>query len=151
MFTRQSRNLAPRKADLALLKDFVQLLPQAYRFAFEFRHETWFADAVYEILKTKNAALCWAESEKIAAPQVATADFLYYRLRLPGFSEDQLQRIGAELKEQSRDKEVYAFFKHEDEPEGALNAVKVARMNGLEAKPFVLPEKKRAAGKTSRS
>jgi uncharacterized protein YecE (DUF72 family) len=67
---------------------------------------------------------------------------------LPGFSDEQLQKIGAELKEQSRDKEVYAFFKHEDEPEGALNAVKVARMNGLEAKPFVIPEKKRAAGKT---
>src|SRR5215472_17278639 len=124
------------KADLGLLKDFVQLLPQAYRFAFEFRHETWFADAVYEILKTRNAALCWAESEKIAAPQMATADFLYYRLRLPGFSDAQLQKIGAELKEQSRDKEVYAFFKHEDEPEGALNAVKVARMNGVEGKPF---------------
>lgn len=152
---RQSGKLGPvlvqvppnLKADLALLKDFVQLLPQAYKFAFEFRHETWFADAVYEILKTKNAALCWAESEKIATPQVATADFLYFRLRLPGFSDAQLQKIGGELKEHSQAKEVYAFFKHEDEPEGALNAVKVARMNGLEEKPFVMPGKKRAAGK----
>jgi uncharacterized protein YecE (DUF72 family) len=153
---RQSGKLGPvlvqvppnLQADLALLKDFVQLLPQAYRFAFEFRHETWFTDAVYEILKTKNAALCWAESEKIATPRVVTADFLYYRLRLPGFSDAQLQKIGSELKEQSKEKEVYAFFKHEDEPEGALNAVKVARMNGLEEKPFVIPEKKRTAGKT---
>jgi uncharacterized protein YecE (DUF72 family) len=47
---RQSGKLGPvlvqippnLKADLALIKDFVQLLPQAYRFAFEFRHETWF-------------------------------------------------------------------------------------------------------------
>ncbi|HMF91954.1 MAG TPA: DUF72 domain-containing protein [Candidatus Angelobacter sp.] len=135
------------KADLTLLKEFVQLLPQAYQFAFEFRDETWFQDAVYEILKTKNAALCWAESEKIATPQVATADFLYFRLRLPGFSDAELQKIAGELKEHSKGKEVYAFFKHEDEPEGALNAVKVARMNGHEEKPFTMPEKKRATSK----
>jgi uncharacterized protein YecE (DUF72 family) len=149
---RQSGKLGPilvqvppnLKADTALLEDFVQLLPQAYQFAFEFRHETWFADAVHDILKKKNVALCWAESEKIATPRVATADFLYFRLRLPGFSDVQLQKIGGELKEQSKDKEVYAFFKHEDEPEGALNAVKVARVNGLEAKLFTMPEKKRA-------
>ena len=63
------------KADIELLRAFAQLLPQAYRFAFEFRHESWFTDAVYEVLKSKNAALCWAESEKIVVPKVATADF----------------------------------------------------------------------------
>jgi uncharacterized protein YecE (DUF72 family) len=150
---RQSGKLGPillqvppnLKADTILLEDFVQLLPHAYQFAFEFRHETWFADAVYDILKKKNVALCWAESEKLATPRAATADFLYYRLRLPGFCDAQLQKIGGELKEQAKGKEVYAFFKHEDEPEGALNAVKVARMNSLEAKPFTMPEKKRTA------
>jgi hypothetical protein len=37
---------------------------------------------------------------------------------------------------------VYAFFKHEEQPESALNAVQAARMNGIEARPFVMPEKK---------
>ncbi|HEY6305916.1 MAG TPA: DUF72 domain-containing protein [Candidatus Angelobacter sp.] len=148
---RQSGKLGPillqippnLKADAGLLESFVQLLPQAYQFAFEFRHETWFVDATYEILKKKNVALCWAESEKIVAPKVATASFLYYRLRLPGFSKTQLAELGEELKTQRQEREVYAFFKHEDEPEGALNAVSAARMNGIEEKPFVMPEKKR--------
>jgi uncharacterized protein YecE (DUF72 family) len=148
---RQSGKLGPillqippnLKADNGLLESFVQLLPQAYQFAFEFRHETWFADATYEILKKKNVALCWAESEKIVTPKVATATFLYYRLRLPGFSQTQLAKIGEELKTRRQEREVYAFFKHEDEPEGALNAVTAARMNGIEEKPFVMPEKKR--------
>src|SRR5215831_15863173 len=64
------------KADTSLLEAFVQLLPQAYAFAFEFRHESWFADSIYEILRKKNVALCWAESEKIVTPRVATANFL---------------------------------------------------------------------------
>jgi uncharacterized protein YecE (DUF72 family) len=152
---RQSGKLGPilfqippnLKADTALLEAFVQLLPQAYQFAFEFRHETWFADAVYEILKKKTVALCWAESEKIATPHVATAPFLYYRLRLPVFTQAQVEKIAEELRSQREAREVYAFFKHEDEPEGALNAVKVARLNGLEEKPFVMPEKKRAGKK----
>lgn len=153
---RQSGKLGPillqvppnLKADTALLEAFVQLLPHAYRFAFEFRHETWFADAIYEVLKKKNVALCWAESEKIATPHVATADFLYYRLRLPVFDETRIAKIAAELGNERDQREVYVFFKHEDEPEGALNAVKVARINGLEAQPFVMPDKKRAAKKS---
>ena len=133
------------KADTGLLEAFVQLLPQAYQFAFEFRHETWFADSVYDILKKKNVALCWAESEKIVTPRVPTADFLYYRFRVPEVGEARLKEIGGELRDQANAREVYAFFKHEDEPSGALNAVIVARMNGVEAKPFVMPEKKRAS------
>lgn len=150
---RQSGRLGPilvqvppnLKADTGLLESFVQLLPQAYQFAFEFRHATWFADPIYEILKKKNAALCWAESEKIVTPKVATSGLLYYRLRLPGFSKAQVAKVAEELRTERQTREVYAFFKHEDEPEGALNAVTVARMNGIEEKPFVMPEKKHAA------
>lgn len=133
------------KADAGLLESFVQLLPEAYRFAFEFRHESWFDDKVYEILRRKNVALCWAESEKIVTPRIATANFLYFRLRLPEFDKAQVAKIGEELKSYSQDKDVYAFFKHEDQPTGALNAEIVARMNGIEEKQFVMPEKR--AGK----
>ena len=47
-----------------------------------------------------------------------------------------------ELKEQGAQREVFAFFKHEEKPESALNAVTVARAVGVEEKPFVMPEKK---------
>jgi uncharacterized protein YecE (DUF72 family) len=152
---RQSGKLGPvlfqlppnLKADIGLLEAFVQLLPRAYQFAFEFRHESWFAEPVYEILRKKNVALCWAESEKIITPRVPTSDFQYFRLRLPEFDEAQIKQISDDLAGLSKSQEVYAFFKHEDEPSGALNAVKVARMNGIEEKPFVLPEKKRAGKK----
>jgi uncharacterized protein YecE (DUF72 family) len=133
------------KADIALLEDFVQLLPVAYRFAFEFRHETWFNDSVYDVLKKKNVALCWAESEKITAPRASTADFVYYRLRCPEYTREQLSKLAEEITSQAQGREAFAFFKHEEEPESALNAVIVARSCGVEQKPFVMPEKKRAA------
>jgi uncharacterized protein YecE (DUF72 family) len=151
---RQSGKLGPvlfqlppnLKADTALLEIFVQALPTlAYQFAFEFRHESWFSDSIYEILRQKNVALCWAESEKIVTPRIATANFVYYRLREPEYSSPDLQKVAEELRTQAAEREVYAFFKHEEQPESALNAVQVARMNGIEARPFVIPEKK--AGK----
>jgi uncharacterized protein YecE (DUF72 family) len=136
------------KADVDLLRTFAQCLPQVYRFAFEFRHESWFADAVYEILKSKNAALCWAESEKIVVPKVVTADFVYYRFREPEYSQPNLAQMAEELKTQSAQRDVFAFFKHEEQPESALNAVTVARLNGIEEKPFAMPEKKARAKKS---
>jgi uncharacterized protein YecE (DUF72 family) len=151
---RQSGKLGPilfqlppnLKADTVLLETFVQALPtSAYQFAFEFRHESWFSDSIYEILRKKSVALCWAESEKIITPRVATANFVYYRFREPEYSSPDLQKVAEELRTQVAEREVYAFFKHEEQPESALNAVQVARMNGIEARPFVIPEKK--AGK----
>lgn len=149
---RQSGKLGPilfqtppnLQADDKLFQDFAQLLPQAYRFAFEFRHSSWFSDTIFEVLRKHNAALCWAESEKIIAPKVATADFLYYRFRVPEYTKEQLETVAEELIGQSRDKEVFAYLKHEENPESALNAVIVARAAGIEAKPFTLPQPKRA-------
>ena len=129
------------KADAGLLEGFVQCLPQAYQFAFEFRHESWFSDAVFEILKKKNIALCWAESEKITTPKIATADFLYYRFREPEYSQPDLDHVAQELEAYGAQRQVYAFFKHEEQPESALNAVAVARRAGIQAKPFTMPEK----------
>ena len=149
---RQSGKLGPilfqtppnLQADSALLEAFVQLLPQAYQFAFEFRHESWFSDATFEVLKSrKNAALCWAQSEKISTPKIATADFVYYRFRLPEYSKDQLNKIAEELAAQPQ-KEIFAFFKHEENPESALNATYVARLLGIEEKSFVLETLKKA-------
>ncbi|HET9180846.1 MAG TPA: DUF72 domain-containing protein [Candidatus Angelobacter sp.] len=130
------------KADAGLLESFVQCLPHAYQFAFEFRHESWFNDQIFDILKTKNLALCWAESEKIITPKIATADFLYYRFREPEYSQPDLDKVASELQGHRTQCEVYAFFKHEEAPESALNAVTAARKNGIQAKPFAMPEKK---------
>src|SRR5947209_366463 len=137
------------QADRKLLEEFVQILPSAYQFAFEFRHASWFDDAMLEILKTKNVALCWAESEKITAPHTATANFLYYRFRRPEYSKEQLKQIAGELKRESEGREVFAFFKHEENPESALNATIVARAMGIEALSYVLPERTRK--KTAKS
>src|SRR5271157_5621506 len=61
------------KADVALLRDFLALLPRSFKAAFEFRHESWFTDEVYRALQERNAALCIAETEKLSTPEVRNA------------------------------------------------------------------------------
>jgi uncharacterized protein YecE (DUF72 family) len=116
------------KADVNLLRDFLALLPPDLRFAFEFRHNSWLNDEVYSLLRERNISLCVAESEKLEVPEVITADFVYYRLRKPEYTDADVEAIESRtrgLLAEGRD--LYLMFKHEDTPEGALNAEKLLR------------------------
>jgi len=111
------------RCDPGLLADFLSLLPKDLRYAFEFRHDSWLADPVYEVLKKNNIALCWAESEKLEVPEVVTANFVYFRLRKPEYAPEERKAIAAKvapLLAQSND--VFVFFKHEETPAGAFYA-----------------------------
>ena len=116
------------KCDEALLRDFLALLPPDLRYAFEFRHTSWLAEPVYKLLRHRNIALCLAESEKLEVPRVITADFVYYRLRKPDYTEADVDAIGAGARELlSTGRDLYLMFKHEETPEGALNAERLLR------------------------
>ena len=62
----QRRDFLPECCDL--LREFLLRLPKDIRPAFEFRHESWFADTTYAALRDNRAALCIAESEELATP-----------------------------------------------------------------------------------
>jgi len=115
------------KCEMALLNDFLALLPADLRFSIEFRHTSWLNDAVYEALKKQNISLCVAESERLEVPEVITADFVYYRFRKPEYSEEERKLIAERARELlSQEKDLYLFFKHEETPEGALYAEELA-------------------------
>lgn len=96
-----------------------------YRTTFEFRHESWFDETTYAILRKHNAALCVAESDDLATPEVHTAaTHVCFRLRRNGgYSQRALTAAAKRLVALAKDRTVYAYLKHEDEPTGALNAV----------------------------
>jgi len=56
------------KKDLPRLDEFLGLLPQGHRAAFEFRNDSWFDDDVYETLKRAGASLCLSEREDSTPP-----------------------------------------------------------------------------------
>lgn len=122
------------KCDVPLLEEYVALLPRDLQYAFEFRHASWLVDPVYEVLRKYGISLCVAESEKLEVPEVITADFVYYRLRKPDYSEADVAEIGARARALvGEGRTLYLMFKHEESPEGALNAERVlTAANGSE-------------------
>ncbi|HKV48070.1 MAG TPA: DUF72 domain-containing protein [Candidatus Acidoferrales bacterium] len=110
------------KCNAARLEMFLNELPQETRIAFEFRHESWFCDEIFDLLRKANAALCEAESENMKTPAVQTADFAYLRLRREDYSPAARKQIAQRVAEVAAVGDAFIYFKHEDTPEGALYA-----------------------------
>ena len=106
------------RLDLPRLESFVQLLPEGFPAAFEFRHESWLDDGVIALLRDRNLALCVSDGEAAAPDELlGSAGWGYLRLRRPDYERADLarwaQRIAAEDWGQA-----FVFFKHEDEAAG---------------------------------
>jgi uncharacterized protein YecE (DUF72 family) len=124
------------KADSERLSSFLAAptlrIKDAPPVAFEFRHESWFTDGTYAVLREHNAALCIAESDDLLTPEVHTASgYICYRLRRAGgYSTVELDAFAKRFTALAEQRDVYVYFKHEDEPTGALNATAfLARVN----------------------
>jgi len=101
------------KKDLPRLSEFLHLLPERHRAAFEFRNDSWFADDVYDALKSAGAALCLSERKDNALPPLMeTAPWGYVRLRLETYSEDDLKQWAGRLAVTAW-REIYVYFMHE--------------------------------------
>lgn len=116
------------KADAKLLQEFLAALPRAVPSAFEFRHASWFTDEIFDLLKSGNRALCVAETEERTTPDVVTADFCYYRYRKPSYTPDERRSMVDRIREHlGQSRNVFAYFKHEETPQGAIYAVDVLK------------------------
>ena len=110
------------KKDAPRLRDFLQLLPLNTRGAFEFRHQSWFDEEVFSVLREHQAALCVAEADnELEVPFVSTADWGYLRLRRPDYGDAELTTWAERLRQREW-VDAFVFFKHEDSGKGPLMA-----------------------------
>jgi uncharacterized protein YecE (DUF72 family) len=106
------------RAHPEVLEEFLTLIPETMRCAFEFRSKSWFKNEILDLLRAKGHSLCTADSdEKPAGEIIGTANWGYLRLRRSDYTEADLaqwlDRILAQNWEQA-----FVFFKHEDEAKG---------------------------------
>ena len=111
---------------------FLETLPPKVCAAFEFRHASWHDDEIFARLAARNLALCVADSEKLSAPVRITADYAYFRLRDEGYTPDDIKRWADTIaRETAACKDVYVYFKHEDEGKGPEFAQLLMKHLGL--------------------
>ncbi len=101
------------KKDLSLLHNFLELLPTERRYAFEFRHESWFDENTFRLLRDRDIAMCVAEQDDFKCPVVCTASWGYLRLHRLDYGADALAEWAKCVGGQSWS-QAYVFFKHDD-------------------------------------
>jgi uncharacterized protein YecE (DUF72 family) len=139
---RQSPKLGPvlwqlpanfRRNDERLRAALGQLPPG--RHCFEFRHPSWFVDAVYDVLRTHGAALVIGDRPEVKDFQARelTTDWTYVRFhhgsrgRRGNYSDAELEEWARQFEEWRREVEIFAYFNNDWEAFAVKNALWLKR------------------------
>ena len=106
----------------------LEALPEG-RHCFEFRHESWFAKPVFELLRDHGAALVVGDHpERPFQSHEMTADWTFIRFhyghrgRNGNYSESELDDWAKRIRRWSRQRDVYAYFNNDWEGYALENA-----------------------------
>ena len=122
------------EADSESLESFLKLLKShKCRFAFEFRHESWFSEPIYRILRAYNAALVIADSPHFPKTEIQTADFSYIRfhggkyLYDSKYSPKEMKHWSKKIGNLARSGDVFAYFNNDANAYAVKNALELKR------------------------
>jgi uncharacterized protein YecE (DUF72 family) len=101
------------------------------RHCFEFRHASWFADPVYDLLRRHQAALVIGDRPEVKEFQTdeLTTDWTYVRFhygsrgRGGNYSERELEEWARRFEDWSREVEIFAYFNNDWELFAVRNAL----------------------------
>lgn len=117
------------------LQRFLRVLPDQYRYAFEFRDESWFNRECYELLDNAGVAFCIYDLAGLMSPKEVTSNFVYIRLHGPGGAyQGRYDRatLSHWAKTMSawvrRKKEIFCYFDNDEAGYAALNALELQKM-----------------------
>ena len=121
--------------DQARLDAFIQMLPNTRRYAFEFRHRSWYHDEILSILQKRNIALCISDHEDAPSPWDATARHVYVRGHGPGgryqgsYSGKTLARWAEAIAKWRRQRrEVFVYFDNDQKAAAPKDAQHLIRL-----------------------
>jgi uncharacterized protein YecE (DUF72 family) len=121
------------KRDDERLASALALLPPGQRHCFEFRHPSWFADEVYDLLRRHGVALAIGDRPEVRAFQahVFTADWTLVRFhygsrgRRGNYSETELREWARRFEEWRAGVEIFAYFNNDWEVFAVRNALRL--------------------------
>ena len=98
------------------LAGFLEQLPKTYRWAVEFRHDSWHEPAIASLLKQYNISWVAADTDDRPAECLDTADFWYVRLRRSAYDQSDLSGWAGRFTKAVREgRDCFVYCKHEDE------------------------------------
>lgn len=113
--------------DLPLLEDFLSSLSPDYKNVIEFRHESWYQQAVYDLLRSAKVTFCIVSSAKVPGTVIETADTAYVRFHgLTGehrhnYTDDELKEWAQKIK-MIQARECFIYFNNDYQAYAVTNA-----------------------------
>jgi uncharacterized protein YecE (DUF72 family) len=118
------------KINAPRLEEFLGALPDTFRYTFEFREESWFAQPVYDVLHKYRASFCIYNLAGRWSPEIITSNFVYIRLHGPGnaYQGNYADHVLRDWAEKCRKwalsgKDVYCYFDNDQNAYAANNAL----------------------------
>lgn len=118
---------------------FLELLPQDYEFAAEFRHHSWLRDETWKMLERRNVAYCIVD-EPLLPPEVhVTAGFAYFRWHGRGtrpwydycYSQNELGEWLPRIEEaKGKTGKLYGYFNNHYHGYAVENCLEILEMLG---------------------
>lgn len=119
------------KLNLDRLEGFLKKTSGVEGRVFEFRHESWFNDATYELLDRHGAGFCVAETEDLAPVLKVTGRLAYFRLRKDSYDVEAVDRWAERILGLAGSApECYAFLRHDETGANALLAQRLYQKVG---------------------
>ena len=121
------------KRDDPTLEDFLKTLPEDTCHVFEFRHNSWFDDGVFKLLRHYDAGFCIYDMPGFSTPVIATSDFAYIRfhgsqwLYAGSYSDEELEGWARKIVALGV-KVVYTYFNNDAEGFAIKNALMLKRL-----------------------
>jgi uncharacterized protein YecE (DUF72 family) len=119
--------------DVDLLEDFLATLSPQFKNIIEFRHESWYDDAVYERLRAHRVTFCTVSSGQVPGSLVETSPVAYFRFHgLTGghrynYADEELAQWAETIKA-AKAEECYIYFNNDYQAYAVTNSQKLAEL-----------------------
>ena len=131
-------NFKATEEDVKRLNDFLKLINRyKLKYAFEFRHQSWCHEKIYNLLKEYNIAWVIADSPSYPKAEVITADFVYIRMHGSKilFSSKYTKKEVRDLSQKTRKwqeqgLDVYCYFNNDAYGFAVKNAKELLKLYG---------------------
>ncbi len=119
-------------ADRERLASFLKLLRKRRRYAFEFRHPSWYEDAILDLLREHDISLCLSDHHDAPSPWTLTAGHVYVRGHGPGgrykghYPKATLEKWARDIRKWKRQRrDVFVYFDNDQKSAAPKDALRL--------------------------
>ena len=118
----------------ANLENILSTIDAAFANVIEFRHESWWNEHVYQVLREMKITFCGISYPDLPDEVIRSVPIVYYRfhgvpdLYASGYTHEQMKIVAGQIKAFRGPQDVYVYFNNDIHTEAIKNALELSAM-----------------------